>query len=229
MIQNAFHVQEQKILVYHAKMESIFLLEILAKNAYLTVTAVLMILHAMSAGEVLRKMLMENVEDVLSFVQVAILPISQLVPLAQLVFNSSTLSVSPVLINVKSVTEIVANNVPLGIILIQPENVSSIASCLVLHVLIINHLSVLLALEAQFYLEENAILIKIATKQALARIAELDSISSYSKVNVIHALLLQISMVVFNAVKQINNFAVFVKEDITLQLKELVLNAQIAA
>jgi hypothetical protein len=136
--------------------------------------------------------------------------------------------VSHALINVKSAMETAANNVPLDTILTQLENVFSIASCRVLHALIISRQSVLLALELQFCLEENAPLTRVVIKQALALIVVLDSISSCSKENAIHAPLLQISMAAFNAVKQISNFAVFVKQDITYQLKQAVLNALIA-
>lgn len=121
--------------------------------------------------------------------------------------------------------ETAVNNVPLDTILTQLESVFSIALCLVPHALTISRQSVLLALELQFCLVENVLLTRVVIKQALATIVELDSISSSSKENAIHAPLLQISMAAFNAVKQISNFAVFVKEDITYQLKQAVLNA----
>ena len=135
---------------------------------------------------------------------------------------------SHALINVKSAMETAANNVPLDTILTPLEGVFSIASCLVLHALIISRQSVLLALDLQFCLEENVLLTRVVIKQALAMIVELDSISSNSIENAIHAPLLQISMAAFNAVKQISNFAVFVQQDITYQLRQVVLNALIA-
>ena len=78
----------------------------------------------------------------------------------------------PALINVKSAMVTVVSNVPLDTILTPLENVSSTASCLALHVLIISHRSVLLVLDLQFCQEENAILTKVVIKQALAMIVE---------------------------------------------------------
>ena len=62
----------------------------------------------------------------------------------------------------------------------------------VLHALIISRQSVLLALDLQFCLEENVLLTRVVIKQALAMIVELDSISTNSIENAIHAPLLQI-------------------------------------
>ena len=228
VIQNAFHVLLLLLLVYNANMVNIFLWEILAKNVQLTVTAV-QLLDVMFAGKASQKISMANAKDALFFVQVVIIVILQLALLVQLAFSSLTLSVSHALINVKSAMETAACNVRLDTILTQLENVFSTASYHVLHALIISHQSVLLASELQFCQEENAILTRIVTKQVLALIVELDSTSSYSKVNAIHAHLLQISMAASNAARQINNFAVFVKEAIISKSKEAVLNALIVA